>query len=128
MSRAGNKIFWIANWTVGSSRSNKLKSTSSQSRLQASLLDRKQAPKGKIVTLMISPDEGCELKALSILDRSNKEIEVEKIGEVKYAFEMPQSAVTVEAAFAMATEEAERFPVADVEADKWYGNGLSGSQ
>lgn len=82
--------------------------------------DYKQAEKGTIVTLTLSPDDGYNLKSLTVLDRNNREIEVEKVSETEYTFEMPRSAVTVEALFALAAEAVEPLPFTDVTEESWY--------
>ena len=82
--------------------------------------DHRQAEKGTIVTLTFSPDDGYELKSLTVLDRSNKEIKFEKVSETEYTFEMPQSAVTVDAVFALAAKETGPLPFTDVAEESWY--------
>lgn len=82
--------------------------------------DERRASQGDTVTLTLSPDDGYELKSLIVLDRSNEEIEVEKVSENEYTFEMPRSAVTVEALFALAAEAVEPLPFTDVTEGTWY--------
>ena len=80
----------------------------------------RQAEKGTIVTLTLSPNDGYELKSLTVLDKNNKEIEVKKVNDAEYTFEMPQSAVTVEAVFALAAGETGLLPFTDVAEGSWY--------
>ena len=80
-----------------------------------------KAAKGATVTLTVKADEGFELDNLTVTDTNGKEIAVsEKSG--KYAFTMPGSAVTVDAAFAEVEKEptAPETSFSDVAADAYY--------
>ena len=58
----------------------------------------KSASKGNTVTITVTPDKGCVLETLTVLDKNDKEIKLtEKNG--KYTFTMPASKVTVKATF-----------------------------
>lgn len=81
--------------------------------------DEHRAQQGDTVTLTLSVDDGYELKSLTVLDRNNKKIEVEKVNKTEYTFEMPRSSVTVEAVFALTTEETGPLPFTDVAKENW---------
>ena len=81
----------------------------------------KSAAKGDTVTITVKPDEGYELDSLVVTDKDGKEIALtEKDG--KYTFVMPQSKVTVTAAFAevQETEEPAALPFTDVDPASGY--------
>lgn len=81
----------------------------------------KSASKGDTVTITVTPDEGYELDSLVVTDKDGKEIALtEKDG--KYTFVMPQSKVTVTAAFAevQETEEPAALPFTDVDPASGY--------
>ena len=107
------------NSSIGSSSA--LYSITAKSSTNGSVeLDRRHALQGDTVTLTLSPNDGYELKSLTVLDKNNEEIEVKKINDAEYTFEMPQSAVTVEAVFALAAGETGLLPFTDVAEGSWY--------
>ena len=82
----------------------------------------KSAAKGTTVTLTVAPDKGYVLDALTVLDGKDKEIKLtEKNG--KYTFTMPDSKVTVEAAF-KAEQSTGKNPFTDVPAGSYYEDAV----
>ena len=82
-----------------------------------------RASKGDSITLTISADEGYVLDTLTVTDKSGDKISLtEKNG--KYTFEMPASAVTVQAVF---REESavEALPFTDVSESDWYYDAVA---
>ena len=99
----------------------------------------KNAKKGTIVTITVTPDKGYTLETLTVLDKDGKEIQLTKKNDIQYTFTMPAGKVEIKATF---VKEAEVSPFSDVsttayyyEAVKWarekgitggIGNGLFG--
>ena len=82
----------------------------------------KSAAKGTTVTLTVAPDKGYVLDTLTVLDGKDKEIKLtEKNG--KYTFTMPDSKVTVEAAF-KAEQSTGKNPFTDVPAGSYYEDAV----
>ena len=82
----------------------------------------KSASKGTTVTLTVDPDKGYVLDTLTVLDGKDKEIKLtEKNG--KYTFTMPDSKVTVEAAF-KAEQSTGKNPFTDVPAGSYYEDAV----
>ena len=84
------------------------------------IIDSDRADEGDIVTITVIPNDGYVLDDLTVLDSDGNKIKVKKVSKTEYTFEMPRSAVTVEATFALATEEAEPLPFTDVTEGTWY--------
>lgn len=96
--------------------------------------DKTDAAAGEIVTITVDPDNGYRLADLTVKDGSGTELELEYIGNGKYTFEMPESAVTVDADFTRITNvkppvdepdepeepEKDEFPFVDVESGDWF--------
>ena len=83
------------------------------------------AKKGGTVTLTVTPDEGYVLRTLTVVDESGNEVELTDMGEGKYSFVMPDSAVTVEASFKC--DGGELCPsriFTDVDTGKWYHEAI----
>ena len=59
-----------------------------------------RAAEGKTVTLEVIPDQGYVLKSLTVTDADGKSLKLTQVSDSRYTFEMPGSAVTVEAVFA----------------------------
>lgn len=78
-------------------------------------LDKTKALVGEAVTIIVSPKTGYELLALKVVDKDNKEVEVNN-----NTFVMPDSNVTVSAEFSKVTKEAE-VPVIDLEEEVVVG-------
>ena len=55
---------------------------------------------GTRITVTVKPDSGYELDELTVTDAKGKDVKVTKRSETTYTFQMPDSKVTVEAAFA----------------------------
>lgn len=89
-----------------------------------------RASRGTTVTITVTPDEGCELESLTVLDSRDNEIALTDKGDGKYTFTMPSGKVTVEASFAEIAPEP--LPFGDVDDGDWfadavrfvYGNGM----
>ena len=82
-------------------------------------LSNKFAPKGKEVTITVKPDEGYELKSITVTDNKGNEIEVtEKDG--KYVFVMPGTKVTVTPVFGLIEKESATDKFVDLAANAWY--------
>jgi hypothetical protein len=82
-----------------------------------------RAEEGDSITLTVSADEGYVLDTLTVTDKSGDKISLtEKNG--KYTFEMPASAVTVQAVF---REESavEALPFTDVSENDWYYDAVA---
>ena len=58
------------------------------------------ASAGTRITVTVKPDSGYELDELTVTDAKGKDVKVTKRSETTYTFQMPDSKVTVEAAFA----------------------------
>ena len=97
------------------------------------------AERGEGVTVTVTPDEGCELESLTVIDSRGDELTLTDLGNGRYRFTMPARRVEVKASFVKSVEVS---PFADVaidaycyEAVKWaqekgitggIGNGLFG--
>ena len=82
----------------------------------------KSASKGTTVTLTVDPDKGYVLDTLTVLDGKDKELKLtEKNG--KYTFTMPDSKVTVAAAFKPLTTTG-KHPFTDVPAGAYYEDAV----
>lgn len=79
--------------------------------------DRTQAQSGTVVTLTITPDEGYRLEKLEALDSADQAVELTRQENGTYTFEMPESAVTVTAAFVRSGAENS---FQDVAEDDWF--------
>ena len=66
-----------------------------------------EAEEGEIITVTVIPEEGCELSFLTVSDQDDNMIEVLYESDTEYTFIMPDSSVTVEAAFSEIYEEPE---------------------
>ncbi len=79
--------------------------------------DVQSAVPGSKVTLVVRPDEGCELEMLTVTDSQGQEIFLTDNGDGTYSFVMPAAnVVTVHAAFRECPSL--RFP--DLDVTKWY--------
>ena len=79
--------------------------------------DRAQAQSGTVVTLTITPDEGYRLEKLEALDSADQAVELTWQENGTYTFEMPESAVTVTAAFVRSGAENS---FQDVAEEDWF--------
>ena len=98
------------------------------------------AERGERVTVTVTPDEGCELESLTVIDSRGDELTLTDLGNGRYRFTMPARRVEVKASFVKSVEVS---PFADVAIDAYYyeavkwaaesgitggvGNGLFGS-
>lgn len=73
---------------------------------------------GESVTITVKPDEGFKLASLSVFDQNGDELELTYKGNGRYALQMPDGKVTVEAEFAVDNTALSLFE--DVTADKYY--------
>ena len=80
----------------------------------------KSAAKGALVTLTVDPDKGYLLDTLTVLDGKDRELKLTDKGDGKFTFTMPDSKVTVEAAFKTAGNN----PFTDVPAGAYYEDAV----
>ena len=80
----------------------------------------KSAAKGTTITLTVDPDKGYLLDTLTVLDGKDKELKLTDKGDGKFTFTMPDSKVTVEAAFKTAGNN----PFTDVPAGAYYEDAV----
>ena len=73
---------------------------------------------GEAVTLSVTPDKGYVLETLVVTDALGKALPLTPLGKGRYAFIMPDSEVTIKAAFLNAADVPVSF--ADVSADDYY--------
>nr|WP_297172298.1 S-layer homology domain-containing protein [uncultured Agathobaculum sp.] len=79
-----------------------------------------RASSGDTVTITVTPDAGYELDALTVTDANGNEITLTDAGNGSYTFEMPNSAVTINATFTEAADEPSDLPFRDVADNAWY--------
>ncbi len=84
-------------------------------------VSRKAADKGDVITVTVTPDEGCALEKLTVLDKDGRKISVTEKSGGKFTFTMPASDVTVKAVFVSGTE----LPFADVAEDFWAAKEIA---
>ncbi len=77
-----------------------------------------RARRGQTVTLTVTPDEGYQLDRLTVRDADGDRIDLERVSDSRFTFEMPRSKVTVEAVFTK-IEPAPPLPFADVPTGHW---------
>ena len=73
---------------------------------------------GEAVTLSVTPDKGYVLETLVVTDALGKALPLTPLGKGRYSFIMPDSEVTINAAFLNAADVPVSF--ADVSADDYY--------
>ena len=73
---------------------------------------------GEAVTLSVTPDKGYVLETLVVTDARGKTLSLTPLGKGRYSFIMPDSEVTIKAAFLNAANVPVSF--ADVSADDYY--------
>lgn len=73
---------------------------------------------GEAVTLSVTPDKGYVLETLVVTDALGKVLSLTPLGKGRYSFIMPDSEVTINAAFLNAADVPVSF--ADVSADDYY--------
>lgn len=73
------------------------------------------AAEGSTVTIVVTPDQGQELRSLEVLDKDGDTLELTDLGGGRYSFEMPSGKVTVKAEFGKAG-----LPYNDVKEGDWF--------
>ena len=63
-------------------------------------VDSKKVTRGEKVTIIVTPDKGYELAALSVIDEDGNERKVTENEDGTFSFRMPEGGVTIEAEFA----------------------------
>ena len=66
-----------------------------------------RADEGETVTITAAPDDGYELKKLTVTDSQDGAVRVQNAGEGRYTFVMPGGGVTVSASFVRSGEQTE---------------------
>lgn len=96
-------------------------------------LSSSNAKKGATVKLTVTPKEGYVLDSLTVTDKNGTELELADMGNGCYTFVMPNSNVTVCAAFAeeqpakeeqTTTEKSPYDSFSDLRPNEWYRNGV----
>ena len=75
------------------------------------------AERGESVTVTVTPDEGCELESLTVIDSRGDKLTLTDLGNGRYRFTMPARRVEVKASFVKSVEVS---PFADVAIDAYY--------
>ena len=83
------------------------------------------AERGERVTVTVTPDEGCELESLTVIDSRGDELTLTDLGNGKYIFTMPSGKVKINATF---TKEAEPSPFSDVSTSAYYYEAVKWAQ
>lgn len=73
------------------------------------------AAEGSTVTIVVTPDQGQELRSLEALDKDGDSLELTDLGGGRFSFEMPRGKVTVKAEFGKAG-----LPYNDVKEGDWF--------
>ena len=73
------------------------------------------AAEGSTVTIVVTPDQGQELRSLEVLDKDGDSLELTDLGGGRFSFEMPSGKVTVKAEFGKAG-----LPYHDVKEGDWF--------
>ena len=73
------------------------------------------AAEGSTVTIVVTPDQGQELRSLEVLDKGGDSLELTDLGGGRFSFEMPRGKVTVKAEFGKAG-----LPYHDVKEGDWF--------
>ena len=73
------------------------------------------AAEGSTVTIVVTPDQGQELRSLEALDKDGDSLELTDLGSGRFSFEMPRGKVTVKAEFGKAG-----LPYDDVKEGDWF--------
>lgn len=83
----------------------------------------KNPPKGTVVTITVTPDEGYETKDVTVVDSMGKKLTVTKNEDGTYSFTMPGSSVKVSATFISKTQVSSG-TFSDVTDDKWFAESV----
>lgn len=81
------------------------------------------ARRGETVTVTALPDPDYVLRGLTVTDRAGRKISVTDLGDGKWSFVMPSSAVTVNASFV--PEGAGQLPFGDVGENDWFREAVA---
>lgn len=81
------------------------------------------AAKDQKITITVKPDEGFVLSELKVV-YGNSEIQLTKVDDTTYTFNMPAGEVTVKATFAK-EQGPEKLPFLDVSESDWYYEAVS---
>lgn len=73
------------------------------------------AAEGSTVTIVVTPDQGQELRSLEVLDKDGDSLELTDLGGGRFSFEMPRGKVTVKAEFGKVG-----LPYHDVKEGDWF--------
>lgn len=73
------------------------------------------ASEGSTVTIVVTPDQGQEIKSVDVVDKNGNSLEITDLGGGRYSFEMPSGKVTVKAEFGKAG-----LPYNDVKEGDWF--------
>ena len=73
------------------------------------------AAEGSTVTIVVTPDQGQELRSLEVVDKDGDSLELTDLGGGRFSFEMPRGKVTVKAEFGKAG-----LPYHDVKEGDWF--------
>ncbi|MDD7672561.1 MAG: S-layer homology domain-containing protein [Clostridia bacterium] len=73
------------------------------------------AAEGSTVAIVVTPDQGQELRSLEVLDKDGDSLELTDLGGGRFSFEMPRGKVTVKAEFGKAG-----LPYDDVKEGDWF--------
>ena len=86
-----------------------------------------RASEGDTVTITVTPDSGYELDWLTVSSLAGSQVEVERLSDLRYTFQMPRSRVTVNAQFTPqqsagepASGDGQVLSFDDVPEDAWY--------
>ena len=80
-----------------------------------------RASSGDTVTITVTPDTGYALDAVTVTDANGNEIALTDVGNGSYTFVMPDSAVSINATFAVeSTDEPSDMLFRDVPDNAWY--------
>ena len=111
----------------GSSSSNPTYSvtTPSKSENGGVAVSSKNARKGDMVTVTVTPDAGYQLDKLTVTDKNGNVLKLTDKGDGKYSFTMPDGKVEVKAVFA---KEVETSPFGDVSTDAYYYKAVQWAQ
>ena len=82
------------------------------------------AAKDQKITITVKPDEGFVLSELKVVYGST-EINLTKVDDTTYTFNMPAGDVTVKATFTEKEQGPEKLPFLDTDEDAWYYDAVS---
>ena len=86
--------------------------------------DKKTAAKGDTVTITVTPDEGYQVDRVTVTDKNGKTIAVKDLGNGRYRFTMPDSAVTITPTFVQAGGSSAKTFV-DVAESAYYAKAVA---